>query len=198
MTARTTPYSRRGYTIFELIVVIAIILLLAVIVLPSIGAFQGDTRQRAGSDIIRAELANARSRAREDGKPYRIAISEDGKRIRREADGPEFGTNLASVIVTGGSAEYASGSALSVEYTFEHITVEVAATQTGAALAENGWVTLATVLPDGTCHEDIVLVLLKDEDKPPLYVQVRGLTGTSRVVQNPNLNPTSSPTGGAR
>src|SRR5688572_26091868 len=105
MTART---ARSGYTLFELIVVMAILLLLAAIILPSVGAFRG-------------ELAVARARAMEEGRPYRVAISQDGKRIRRAPDGADFAQ------VSGFSR--ADGSAAAVDYEFEHVTAEVRAEQ---------------------------------------------------------------------
>lgn len=172
------PHPRRGYTLFEMVVVLAILLLLAAVVLPSIGVFEGDTRQRAGADTVRAELAHARARAREESKPYRVAISDDGRRLRREADGPEFGS--------AGGENSSTGSAATVEIEFERVTAEVQTLDGSAAAADNGWVTVATVLPDGTCREDGMLVVFKEGDKSPLYVQVRGLTGASRVVPNPN------------
>lgn len=182
MTART---ARRGYTLFELIVVLAILLLLAVAVLPSIGAFRGDTRQRAAADAIRGELAVARARAREEGKPYRVALSPDGLRIRRAPDAADFEQTPA--------ADQSSGSAAAVDYPFDSVTAAVVADGAAPApVSENGWVTIATVQPDGTCREDTALVSVKDGDQPPLYIRVRGLTAASRIV------PSSSVNGGAR
>lgn len=179
MTARTAHRPRRGYTILELIVVMALLIMLAVVVLPSVGAIQGGTRQRAGADAVRAELASARARARDEGQPYRIAISEDGRRLRREADGPDFGT------ATGDGVP--GSSAACVEFEFDKkVAAEVQTMDGTAAVSDGGWVTVATVLPDGTCREDGMLIAFKDEDKPKLYVQVRGLTGSSRVVPDPN------------
>jgi type II secretion system protein H len=172
VTARST---RRGFTLFELIVVMALLVLLAAIVLPSIGAFRGDTRQRAAADAIRGELATARAHAMEKGQPFRVAISEDGARVRRAPDAPDFASVAAF--------DRADGSSPAVEYTFQSATVRVVASQDAPAPpAENGWVTIATVQPDGTCREDTVLLAIGDDDRAPLYLRVRGLTGASRVV----------------
>ncbi|MBY0457139.1 MAG: hypothetical protein K2V38_07370, partial [Gemmataceae bacterium] len=124
---------------------------------------------------------------REEGRPHRVAVSEDGARIRREADGPEFGT-AAAASVPGGNTTV-------VEYPFdERVTVRVEAGEGNTAAAENGWVTVAVVLPDGSCREDQVLLSVRDiykvsgnggNDQDVLYVQVRGLTGSARVIPNP-------------
>jgi prepilin-type N-terminal cleavage/methylation domain-containing protein len=166
---------RPGFTLFELIVVMALLLLLAAIVIPSLGAFRGDTRQRAASDIIRGELAVARARAMEEGKPYRVALSSDGSRIRRAPDGPDFEQMSAF--------DSPSGSAIAVDYPFDHVTAQVITEQDGMAPTENaGWVTIATVMPDGSCREETSLILITEEGRPGLHVRIRGLTGSSRVV----------------
>lgn len=166
--------ARRGFTLFEVIVVMAVLLLLAAVILPSLSAFRGDTRQRAGADVVRGELAVARARAMEEGKPYRVAISTDKKRIRRAPDGPDFAQASA--------ADGASPSAVAVDYAFDHVTAEVVGENGEAPEAVDGWVTVATVLPDGSCQETTALVIITEPDNGSLRVRVRGLTATSRVV----------------
>ena len=173
--------TRRGYTLFELVVVMAILLLLATVILPSIGAFRGDTRQRAAADTIRGELAIARARAKDEGRPYRVAVSADGARIRRAPDGADFGQVNAS--------DHASGSAAATDYAFEHVTAAVVADgDIAAPAADNGWVTIATVQPDGTCREDSALIAVREDDRGALYLRLRGLTGSARVLPQKGAN----------
>jgi len=92
-------------------------------------------------------------------------------------------------------------SARRVEHTFEKVVAEVVVGEDGsAATAEDGnWVTVAVVLPDGTCRDDrentedngnqIITVAVRertDPDKPAadakVHVVIRGITGHSRVV----------------
>jgi prepilin-type N-terminal cleavage/methylation domain-containing protein len=175
----TTRRTRRAFTLAELIVVLAILVLLAAVLLPSLTAFRGDSRQRAAADVIRGELAAARARAKEEGRPYRVAVSEDGRRIRRAPDAEDF--------AEAGAAGDPGGSSAAIEYAFEHVTAAVVAEQ-GAEQpqAVNGWFAVACVQPDGTCREETVLVALKDENGTTLYLRIRGVTGTTRVVTNPN------------
>ena len=166
--------ARRGFTLFDLMVVMTLLLLLAAVILPSISAFRGDTRQRAAADVLRGELAVARGRAMEEGRPYRVAVSRDGRRIRRAPDSPDFAQT--------GAADGASGSAAAVDYPFDHVTAEVVAEGDAEPEAVDGWVTVATVLPDGSCREDTALVIITEPDNGSLRVRVRGLTASSRVV----------------
>ena len=183
MTAR-----RRGFTLFELIIVMALLLLLAALVLPSLGAFRGDTRQRAAADVIRGELAVARSRAMEEGRPYRVALSEDATRIRRAPDGTDFAQTSAS--------DHASGSAAAVDYAFDFVTAHLVADgDVQPPVAENGWQTVVTALPNGTCREDTALIGLKEDGNQGMYIRVRGLTGGTRLLPNTGTPPTS---GGAK
>jgi Tfp pilus assembly protein FimT len=155
----------------------ALLLLLAAIILPSVGAFRGDTRQRAAADVIRGELAVARARAMDEGRPYRVAFSEDGKRIRRAPESLDF----AQVPAHG----HPDGSAAVVEYGLEYVTAAVVAEQPDQQTAgPDGWATIATVQPDGTCREDTALVVISEENNGSLRVRVRGLTASSRVVPN--------------
>lgn len=180
---------RRGYTLFELIVVMAILLLLAAIILPSIGAFRGDTPQRAAADVVRGELAIARARAKADGQPYRVAVSQDGTRIRRAPDS----TNFAQANADSSS----SGSASAVDYPFDdHVTAAVVTEGNNPPpVASDGWVTLATVQPDGTCLEDGTVVSLTDAHGGAMYLHIRGLTASSRVIPNPH---TTNKNGGTK
>jgi prepilin-type N-terminal cleavage/methylation domain-containing protein len=171
----TASAARRGFTLFELIVVMALLLLLAAIILPSVGAFRGDTRQRAAADSIRGEMAIARARAMEEGRPYRVAISQDKTRLRRAPDGADFAQ-------AQGSDRFDAAAAV-VDYAFEHVTAEVVTEQDMLPPeAAEGWVTVATVLPDGTCREDTALIVITEPDNGSLRVRVRGLTGSSRVT----------------
>jgi prepilin-type N-terminal cleavage/methylation domain-containing protein len=178
----TRRYSRHGYTLVEVLVVMAILILLGAIVVPSIATFRGDTRPRAAGDVIRGELATARARAKDEGRPYRIAISDDGKRIRRAPDDDNF----AQADAFG----EASGSCTAVDFPFDDVTASVVTEQDSTLTSANGWTTIATVQPDGICSEDNVLVSLKDNDgNTAIYIRIRGLTGRASVV---NYQPGSS------
>jgi len=172
--------ARAGFTLIEMMAVVAVLALLAVILIPSLDAMYGDTRQKGAADQIRGELAAARAWAMEDGVPYRVAVSEDGTKIRRA---PEEGFADAAP-----TTEF-SASARCVEYTFDKVTASVQPGTDGTPVpSENGWVTVAVALADGTCRADRgsnpnFTVVLKDagQEKPGLQVSIRALTGQTRI-----------------
>lgn len=184
---RRTP--RRGYTLFELIVVMVILIILAMVLLPSLTGFRGDSRQRAAADAIRTEMATARARAKEEGRPYRVAVSEDGRRIRRAPDTETFAEDAAF--------DRPAGSSPAVEYELDNVTASVVVEQDASPpLSGAGWVTIACVQPDGTCREQTVLIALKEEDGTTLYLRIRGLTGSTKIVTNPNTVSAANANGG--
>jgi len=181
-----------GYTLIELLVVLAILILLAVLIMPTTSSLSGATRQKAAADAIRGELAAARAWAMEDGEPYRVALSADGTRMRRAPEG----TFAEAAVIHDGSV-----GARSVEYTFEHATAEIeASADQQAPTATDGWLTIAVILPDGTCRDDgsgamNLIVAVREiyetgTKSAPLRVAIRGITGSSRVL------PSSQQSGG--
>lgn len=174
-----------GFTLVEVLLVLALLVMLAAVILPSIGTFRGDANQRAAADIIRSELAASRGHAMEQGVPYRLAVNKDGTRMRRAPDGPEFATAAA--------ASEPSGAAKATDFAFERVTVARHSEQGTDPEADGNWVTFAIVMPDGTCREDAVLLAVKEAGHGSMYLRVRGVTGSSRV-----LPPGSVPNGGSQ
>ena len=181
-----TQRRNSGYTLMELLVVLAILVLLAVLIIPTTSSLSGDTRLKAAADTIRSELAAARAWAMEDGEPYRVALSTDGTRIRRA---PEATFAEASVI-QGGSV-----NARSVETVFEHAVAEIEpGPDQQTPSAADGWYTIAVVLPDGTCRSSDtgasnVIVAVREvyqtgTKSAPIRVAIRGITASSHIVAN--------------
>jgi type II secretory pathway pseudopilin PulG len=169
---------RSGYTLLEVIAILAVLIILAVILIPSMTSIRNDTRQRAGFDSVQAELALARARAKEENKPYRVAVNGDGTRIRRAPDDTNFATAAA--------ADMPSGSSIVVDYAFDSVTVSVLPeTNNPVPPSNDGWTTIGTVQPDGTCREDTTLLVIRDGDQTPLYARLRGLTASLRVAPAP-------------
>jgi len=68
---------RRGYTLFEMVLVTALVGVLTALVVPYFDSMHADKRLTAASDQVRACWAEARSRAVEEGRPYRFKVVPD-------------------------------------------------------------------------------------------------------------------------
>lgn len=170
-----TPNPRPGFTLLELTVVLAIIILLSAIAIPSLSGIRGNTDQKGAADTVRARIADARGRAMEFGVTYRLAVSQDGTKLRLAPDADDF----ASVAVDNPPF----GASRASEDTLEKVTVTVAGDPEAGTgpHSPDGWTTIATFLPDGTCREDRVLVEVNETGFPPIEIRIRGVTGDARV-----------------
>jgi prepilin-type N-terminal cleavage/methylation domain-containing protein len=172
----TRPDPRPGFTLIEVLAVLAVLVILGAVLVPSTASLWGNTYQQAAADDLRGRLADARGLAMEHGVPYRLAVHQDGARLRLAPEGPDFASAAA--------AEQTSATTKVLEVKLEKATVSVVhemGDMTGTADGD-GWQTIATFLPDGTCREGTVLVNVNQDTFPPLVIQVRGVTGAVKVL----------------
>jgi prepilin-type N-terminal cleavage/methylation domain-containing protein len=171
MTLRPTSAPRHGYSLIELLVVMALILLVGAVVVPSLDSFMRDTNVKGAADLCVARLADARSNAIEEGRAYRFSSNPQGTRIRVSPDeldssgvpleSPELPPRIVELDLPKGVILSPDGQQPS---------------------GDDGWITLITYLPDGTCKEtnspDFKLTEL---GTVPYIVQIRSLTGAVTV-----------------
>ena len=65
---------RNGFTILEISLVLAILIMLAALTLPSIESMYAEIPLNAAVDMVRAKWAEARSQAILESRPYRFAV----------------------------------------------------------------------------------------------------------------------------
>src|SRR5437764_12475102 len=81
---------RRAFTLLEVALVLAVILVLAAIAVPSLESMYGDVKLTAATDMIRARCADARARAIEEGRAYRFAIMPGQGNFRVAPDTADY------------------------------------------------------------------------------------------------------------
>lgn len=173
----TKRRSRRGFTLLELCVVLAVILILGAVVGPTMFAMKGNTRTKAGADMIRGRMAEARAKAMEDGKPYRLAIASDGTKVRLAPD------TLEATGMMPTHDDENSGPLVREDDLPEKVAAHVVFDENDMTTQDKeGWVRVATFLPDGTCKEDTVEVEIKEPGSTPYIVRLRGLTGAVTIL----------------
>jgi prepilin-type N-terminal cleavage/methylation domain-containing protein len=171
---------RRGYTLLELMAVMAALLVLGVMILPTLSGIRGNTNLKASEDVLRSLLAQARAKAIEDGKNYKMTFSEDGRNVRIE---PDVNSITGEAVAPDGYDR----PIIREEELPKGVTVAILDLQDQGTPAPDaaGRQRVATLLPDGTCREDSVFVQLTESDLKPLTLRIRGLTGNITVVDNP-------------
>lgn len=172
--------ARNGYTLVEVLVVLAVLIILGAVLIPTMSSYNGNTRQKAAADGIRARLADARAKAMQQGTWYRLAIHADGTRIRLAPDGPDFATLPAD-------DPPAFDSRVTEDKFEEGVTAELVFDADDQRVQDSaGWVTVVTVGPEGICKEDGARILVKERDFRPIELRVRGVIGNATVVRPAN------------
>ena len=170
------PTVRPGYTLTELLVVLAILMVLGAVLAPTFRTMSGNTKTKAAADVVRGSLADARAYAVEQGRAYRVAVSPDGARVRVT---PVDDVDPADPTVTPFVSE---------EDLPDQVSAALASFDPEAGMLmtdADGWVWVATFLPDGTTREDSPAVRVSEPGVQPYIVRVRGMTGATDVGPDP-------------
>lgn len=168
MTRRLS--SRPGYTLLEVTLVTALLGVMAALAYPAIDGMSGQHRLTASVDAVRAAWAQGRSRAIEEGRPYRFAFSGPGH-YRLAPEQPDY---WSGSVPPDSSRQVLEGD-LPPGITF--------GTRPGSSSGQGSsgeWSSLAVFLPDGTAREDVQL-LFQVKGTPRTVLQLRAMTGAVTV-----------------
>jgi Tfp pilus assembly protein FimT len=171
---------RQAFTLFELILVCALVALVAAIAWPSLDSFVADARVVAGADMVRARLAEAQARAIEEGRPYRFEILDKNK-CRVVPDSGEAGPPPAG---NGGPESDPSQGVLGGEDT---LPAKVSFDKSRAAGGDPGDQSSGNglkvvYLPDGSAREDAE-ISLRSPGARSVTLRLRALTAALTTVR---------------
>jgi type II secretion system protein H len=179
---------RRGFTLVEVILVCAVLVLVATLAYPTLRGMYPSFKVNGAADSVRAAWANARARAIEDGRPYRFAIEDQGSHYRvapdrddywggsrpdNDPDGP--GMILENSLPSGVVFSLNGGATPPADVTGRDVRTP----------ASGNWTPAAVFLPDGTAKQDVRIVF-QVRGARAIALQLRGLTGT---VSAQHINP---------
>jgi Tfp pilus assembly protein FimT len=160
-----------------LAVVLAILVVIAALVVPNLGTMFGDTKVSSAADLVRARWTDARSRAQEEGRPYKFAVQMDTGKFRLAPDSPEFWGNGAN-----NNTNNSDHPALILEDVLPKNVVFAPNPNAGAAQNSSGgndsdWSHAVIFFPDGTASDDYN-ICFNAQGSRPIMLQLRGVTGS--------------------
>jgi len=154
---------RKGFSMLELVVAMAILAIALAVAIPSIQGLIGDTPVRAAADMVKSRWAEARAKAMDEGKPYRFQVI-DNTHFRYAPDDDFDGT--------GGVNDE-----LPRDVSFG--TPQANATTNQNNVPSDGSLSIV-FLPDGTATTDVELPL-NGQNGPPLTLKLNKSTGVTDV-----------------
>jgi len=186
--AASRAVRRAGYTLLELCAVMALIVILASIAIPSYSGLMAGARVDAAGDMVLARMADARSMAMEQGTPFRFGFIPGTGRYQIAADDSPLWQNAGSQGTTIDAKDHVAGE-LPQDVIFT-TDVGALANSGGGSGGGGGWHMGGVFLPDGMARGgfnpdgttiDDVTFYFGMPGRAPQGVRVRGLTGTVRL-----------------
>ncbi len=184
---------RRGVTLLELLLVLAVLTLLGAVAWPSLDRSLADQRLRNAADMIRAQWTQAQVRAVASGTVQYFRNEPGGRYYWLQSDDDAVAagstSNKGSLPLSGGFP--ADALLLPDDVTFDEATVEVAALDDAldaygqsmgadsAALGNDTSDATIAFYPDGDCSS--VRLVLRNSYDQCIAVSLQGLTGLATV-----------------
>ena len=175
---------RRGYTLLELMLVMALLVVVSAMVYPLAATMYGHLKLSQAADTVRGAWAEARTHAIDDGRPYRFAIIPNQGNFRVAPDSSEFWGS-------SGAAEDAADTANPPFIMSQTLPkgLRFRATEEGAPAPAQGpsslppesigpemWSSRTVFLPDGTATQDVEIIFGADGTLG-IVMKLRALTG---------------------
>ena len=175
---------RAGYTLLELMLVLAIIVVMAAIAYPSATAMYGHVRLSQAADSVRAAWAEARAHAIDDGRPYRFAIIPNQGNYRVAPDSPEFWGSGGQEQAPADTANppYVLNKTLPKGMRFSAPDAPADSQAQGESslpkdnISPDMWSSRTVFLPDGTARQDVEIVF-GASGTMGIVMKLRALTG---------------------
>lgn len=182
---------RSGFSLVEIIIVLALLVVVFAIAMPYTQMMYRDARPRAAADALRAAFLQARTHAMEEGRPYRVGILPGGSTFRVAPDSDEYWTGSGQGVPSPEGALPAYIRAKNLPGGVVFATPNSAPTPAvnsvntppevdPASIDSSRFETLVVLFSDGTAEQDVE-VRFDYPGTTPVVVTLRGLTGVSTV-----------------
>lgn len=171
-------HRRRGYSLFEVMVVTGVVLVIGFLSLPLLKPMLESNHLQSSSDLVQSRWTEMRFRAMAEGRPYRFAFKERSGKFRIAPDDGDFWGE-------GGNAPQSDTPPWIVEENlpgqvqFKSATASALGNAPAAQTSQGGgdWTRAVVFLPDGTSREDVRLTF-GQEGSRGVTLNLRGTTGS--------------------
>jgi hypothetical protein len=181
-----TPRRRPAYTLLEVVLVLAVLVMITALAYPSIDGMWGHHRLTAALDEVRGTWASGRAHAIEEGQPYRFAVVLGKGNFRLAPDSPEYweggGTQppgpgpqpaiIAGALPRGVTFSSGSGGGGAAGGANPDTVLE--------SVSPSQYQTVAVFLPDGTAQDDVE-IRFNVRGAAPAVIRLRSMTGVVSV-----------------
>jgi len=178
---------RPAASLLEVMVVMAIIIIVSAITVPSLQSMYGSYKLNAGVDSVRSAWADARERAINENRPYRFAVEPGGSSFRVAPDDPVYweGGNGPEDDPNGQGMILEKSLPGGVRFAVNGETPADASDEVNTSLEEKpvsgaNWTPAIVFLPDGTAREDVKMTFHVRGSRA-VSLQLRGMTGNVSV-----------------
>jgi prepilin-type N-terminal cleavage/methylation domain-containing protein len=190
-TRRVPPgHHRSGFTLFEILLVLAVMVMILGLAWPVLEKYRGEYRLRQGGLLIQSRLAAARVHAIDTGVPYEFRYEPGGQRFlvlphdwqalhSQSVPGAHGPSKIAGKLPSA-QAEFdppGPGAAAVQQISADWLTGIAAA----AEFTDATWSAPILFYPDGTAARSTVTIRDKKSHTVTVTVSVRPLTGAVTV-----------------
>ncbi len=166
---------RSGSTLFEILLVMAILLVGGAICIPLIAPMMSSNDLQAARDLVRARLTEMRTRAVSEGRAYSFSLVENSGKFRIAPDADDS---------SGGNGQSAGSDqrpwiveeTLPGKVQFMKLQSDTVNSTSPGQGGKGNYTAVLTFLPDGTARENVE-ISFGQNGKPALLLKVRGHTG---------------------
>ena len=163
---------RFGFTLFELMIVMCLIVIALAIAVPTIDSIMNPNQVSAAIDAVRSQWADARGRSMEEGRPYRFSVQDGSSHFRIEPDDADAVGVAAGTVIEGDLPD---------PCVFVQSAGDLAAGDPNGTSSQSSpsgsWRAVAVFLPDGTARDDATLNFGRP-GVPAATLTLRALTGS--------------------
>jgi prepilin-type N-terminal cleavage/methylation domain-containing protein len=167
---------RKALTLMELLIVLAILVIVAAIAIPVMSSMMTDTNTSVAGDQLRGLLAEARARAMEEGRPWRVGYLANTGTVQIAPEESSEWENAAT-------GEIEKIDLIRQELPKDIIialTQDDIASRQDAGAPGSGWETIAVFLPFGNARDDGI-TYFGQAGYMPMRIVLRGLTGNVSI-----------------